>query len=174
MPKIICVAGQKRSGKDTFAKVLVAEGKLQGKTVEVMSFAEPMKTIIAITLGITLQELEDLKNGPKNPHRGYLQRFGTEGMKPYFGKQVWYNLLLQRIAESSADVVVVPDFRFPEEVIPGALHTKVVRPSLVIDEADQHISERALDDFEFDVVILNDGRLVDLVPHARRILKIIR
>ena len=172
MPKIVLIAGQKRSGKDTFAKILVDEAKLQGKTAEVMSFAEPMKDILAITLGITVKELEDLKNDASNPHRGYLQRLGTEGMKPYFGNDVWLQLTLKRIRNSNADIVIIPDFRFLEEEIGGATTVKITRPSLQVDAADLHISERALDDFYFDVQVLNDGNIANLIPHARRIVKL--
>lgn len=169
--KVLLIAGQKRSGKDTLANLVKDEVQRLGKTVEVMSFAYPMKNILAITLGITMEELDDLKNDVNNPHRGYLQRLGTEGMKPWFGKSVWTNLAMEVARKSEADVVIFADFRFPEEgaQFPFKFDTttlKVFRDSLKSDEADQHISERALDDYHFDMEVMNDGDLLDLRASA--------
>jgi len=170
MPKVILVAGRKRSGKDAFAKILQDEATLQGKTSEVMSFADPMKDIMRITLGITAEELDALKNNTDRPHRGYLQRFGNDAMKPYFGDKVWFNMLCKKIDNSTADIVIVPDFRFAEERVPGAMAINMYRPSLGAN-TDTHSSENGLVGFEFDVTVRNDGTLANLIPQARRIVQ---
>jgi len=176
MKEIYLVAGKKRSGKDAFATILKKQFESNHKSVEIMSFAAPMKDIIAITLGISLQELDDLKNNPAEPHRGYLQRFGTEGMKKYFGEDVWGRLMVSHINRSMADVIIIPDFRFPEEFRvltdswAGPIMTiKINRPSLQ-DDGDSHPSEHALDNFEFYKVINNNSDLAHLEDMATEML----
>jgi len=169
--KVLLIAGQKRSGKDTLATLVSEEMQRLGKTVEIMSFAYPMKKILAVTLGITDEELDALKNDPANPHRGYLQRLGTEGAKPWFGDDVWSQLALKATRNSDADVIIFADFRFPEEGrgFPYEFETstlKVYRPSLKTDNNDNHISERALDDYEFDYEVNNSSDLQELKASA--------
>lgn len=172
--KVLLIAGQKRSGKDTLAQLIADELNRLGKKTSVKSFAYPMKEIMAVTLGVTQQELEDLKNDSDNPHRGYLQRFGTEGMKPWFGKRVWTDLAMQSVNDSSSEIIIFADFRFPEEGIyfPTYHNTttlKVHRPGLTSDSADMHISERALENYLFDRDVVNDGDLTDLRASALEI-----
>ena len=169
--KVLLIAGQKRSGKDTLAHLISDELNRLGTKTVVMSFASPMKTILAVTLGISLEELEDLKNEPSNPHRGYLQRLGTEGIKPWFGEDVWVRLAKEAVANSDAEVIIFADFRFPEEGsrLPLSFPTKtlkVTRPGLKADTADQHVSERALENWAFEYTVVNDGDVTDLKASA--------
>lgn len=171
MKKVLLIAGQKRSGKDTLARFVKEELEHLGKSARVISFAQPMKEIIAVTLGISMEELDDLKNNSDNPHRGYLQRFGTEAMKPWFGKNVWADLAIKKIQEAEEEIIIISDFRFPEEgeKFPTLFDTttvKVIRKGLPTDLSDLHISERALEDFKFSGEIYNDGDLIDLKASA--------
>lgn len=63
------------------------------------------------------------------------------------------------------DLLAFTDVRFPAEAElirrKGGVLIRVARPSLPIDE-DAHISETALDDYEEDYTIVNDGTLRDL------------
>lgn len=169
MPKVLLIAGKKRAGKDAFANAIMAEAKLRYKSVQIIAFADPLKDIMSITLGISLQELDNLKNDPSNPHRAYLQRFGTEAMKKYFGDMVWVHMLNMKIERSLADIIIVPDFRFAPEAIAGATTINVVRESLG-NALDSHSSENGLIDFDFDKVIYNNGSLEDLAIHAKKLL----
>ena len=162
--RVIMIGHRKRSGKDTVAALLADMGN-----VEIMRFADPMKRIVSTSLGCTLGELEQWKNdggcvtlpdGAWVDARVLLQRFGTEAMKPEFGDSVWVGLLNARANASKADFVVVPDFRFPCELLPGAVTVYVDRPDL--PDPDDHISERALEGYAYDYVVLNDGTLEDL------------
>jgi len=167
MKKVYLIAGRKRSGKDTFGAILKEVFVNQGKSVELMSFAGPMKQILATTLDITLEKLNVLKDIPSNPHRGYLQRLGTEATKPLFGDDVWVALAEKAVKLSTADVVIFTDFRFPEEKLVNATTIKVVRGNLVDDDADLHISEQALNDFKFDITAHNNGTIADLTAIAK-------
>lgn len=169
MPNIIQLAGRKRSGKDWTATAIRQQLESHGYSVEVMSFAEPLKDIASIILDMPLSDLEFAKNTnayllestnsqPEylTTFRSLLQKLGTEAMKKYFGKSVWYDLLINRIEQSSADYILVPDYRSPEETIPGALTVRIYSTS--VDLTDNHISETALDDFVFDHVLDNSNK----------------
>ena len=169
MPNIIQLSGRKRSGKDWTATAIKQQLELHGYSVEVMSFAEPLKDIASIILDMPLSDLESAKNNNDSIYqtgsyyneylttfRSMLQKLGTEAMKKYFGDFVWYDLLINRIEQSSADYILVPDYRFPEETIPGALTVRIYSTS--VDLTDNHISETALDDFVFDHVLDNSNK----------------
>ena len=55
MGKIIGLAGRKESGKTELAKICEENG------YEVLSFATPLKTLVANLLGITIKEVNKLK-----------------------------------------------------------------------------------------------------------------
>lgn len=163
--QLILVNGKKRSGKDFFAQILKTELSKLGKNAEVMSFAEPLKCIIADTFDITNKQLDDFKNDAEQvgiirtkmsgtdyevltDFRLILQRFGTEAMKKYFGEDVWVKLLADRAYKSKADFIIVPDFRFFTEDIGGAITVKIKNANF--DNAgDLHRSETELDNFKF-------------------------
>lgn len=180
--KIILVNGKKRSGKDFFAQTLKTELEKLGKSIEVMSFAGPLKDIIAQTFDITNKQLDDYKNLEQEvgiitkkmsgtdceiltDFRSILQKFGTEAMKNYFGEDVWAELLLKRAQQSNVDFIVVPDFRFFSEELPGAITVKI-KNSDFDNSKDMHRSETELDSFEFMYTIDNTG-YKDIVPSVK-------
>ena len=66
MKTVILLNGKARSGKDTIARIMkryleVDRPKGELKT-RIFSFASPLKTVVAETLGITLNDLETFKN----------------------------------------------------------------------------------------------------------------
>ena len=169
MSNIIQLSGRKRSGKDWTASAIKQQLESHGYSVEVMSFAEPLKDIASIILDMPLSDLEFAKNTDAyllestnsqpeylTTFRLLLQKLGTEAMKKHFGESVWYDLLINRIEQSSADYILVPDYRFPEETIPRALTVRIYSTS--VDLTDNHISETALDDFVFDHVLDNSNK----------------
>lgn len=178
--KVILIKGKKRAGKDTTAKILKEFLADLTLTVEIMSFADPMKQIIATTFGITKEQLESYKNDEDllyvedsfeyfdiTDFRQILQRFGTEAMKPIFGDDVWVELTKKKIKESKADIVIIPDWRFPIEYY-GLLGEGLKIQSIEVRNNraeianDTHSSENALDDFKCDFIVENHGTLEDL------------
>ena len=172
MSKVLLISGRKRSGKDWTASTIKSELNDLGYSVDIIAFAQPMKDIIATTLGLTLDELEQFKNDTKQfscivgnnddgtmesatDFRQILQHFGNEAMKKYFGQHVWRDLAIGHIAKSTADYVIVSDFRMPEEVIPGATTVRIHSTS--VDTTDKHRSETALNKWEFDYVLDNSN-----------------
>lgn len=163
---IIQISGLKRSGKDWTAKAIKEIIESNGGTVEILSFAEPMKQIISTMLSIEPELLEELKNNKLNIYysrnnemefmtdaRSMIMHFGNEGMKSVFGDDVWVNLMKKRIKESTAEVIIISDFRFNVEHFTEALTVKIVNNSLVNDTT--HASENELENFKFDVVLDN-------------------
>lgn len=162
MAHIIQLSGKKRHGKDTVARLL--KDKLPYATI--LSFAEPLKQILAETLGITLEELDIRKNND-NEYRVMLQRLGTEAMKPIFGDTVWYDLLLKKIEDLPANYfVIIPDWRFIEEIFPGSFKVRIVRPSVPLG-IDEHTSETILDTYEsFDYILENPEGVSELLSEV--------
>lgn len=175
MSKIILINGKKRAGKDYIANLIKEELNSKGFSVEIMSFADPMKDIISKSFDISLEDLEDYKNEktkiavkiPKldgylcdviSDFRTLLQRFGTEAMKPIFGDSVWADLLYKKAQNSETDYVIVPDFRFIVEDIPNYCTIHIKNDD--VDHNDSHASENELNDYSFDVVLNNTGYII--------------
>ncbi len=102
--------------------------------------------------------------------RELLQRCGTEAGRKVLGADVWVNAVFADWDGSTP--VVVTDVRFPNEaeaiVKRGGIVLRVERPGVgprTDDWGNVHPSETALDDWDFDRVIANDGSLDDL--HGR-------
>ena len=174
---IILISGFKRSGKDFIGQYL--NEKIQSSSI--ISFAEPMKKIISETFGISLLELEEFKNDiegygievkayPNNQNqvvikytnfREILQRFGTEGMKPIFGDNIWANLTKEK-ALRMGGTVIIPDFRFgieSEAFDPTVFNVITIRvQDDSISMLDTHSSEKDLENFEFDYYINNTDK----------------
>jgi hypothetical protein len=172
--EFILVNGKKRAGKDYFAQSLKKELETLGHTAQVMSFADPIKDMMATTFNITHEQLDEMKNeeavigtqeatfdGYECYHltdmRKVLQNFGTEAMKPWFGEDVWVELLLKNARDSGSDFVIVPDFRFLTENIEGGFTVKICNSDVENNASDNHRSENELNDFEFMYEIDNTG-----------------
>ena len=150
-PLVIQLLGQARSGKDWTASQLKAYFESQGKSVEIMSYAAPMKRIAATLFDITLEQLDNYKNHPleyviditqlsefKVPvdihntnFRRFLQLLGNDAIKPIFGDNVWANLAKANIDKSTADIIIMPDCRFTVELSEvGGTTVRIVNNSL--------------------------------------------
>jgi hypothetical protein len=187
---LILINGLPRAGKDTVADHIVSEF-----SAHKMSFATPLKSIIANTFGISLDELETYKNNtdeygielkvyPDNQpqevikytnFREILQLFGTEGMKPEFGNDVWSDLLYSKVLKSNNDLVVVPDYRFMCEYRPQS-GIDIVR--ILVKDARElptegHASDIELyqNNVEFDYVIHNVGTLNELYDNVNSVIQ---
>lgn len=162
MLKIVMISGYKRSGKDFVSSKLK---ELIDDSV-VMSIAAPLKDIIATSLDISVEQLDDYKNlgntllTPEATYRAVLQRFGTEAMKKWFGDDVWIDLFINNLPKDG--VVIVSDWRFKSEYNAVKLMRDVdVTTVRVIDKnlfGDGHISEHDLDGFDFDYTLDNTAK----------------
>lgn len=123
--------------------------------------------------------------------RTLLQRLGTEALRDGLHQNVWVNALFAEYLPmdleqrcSMGDVIdysrcrfpnwIITDVRFPNEAKAirdrGGIIIRIDRPELKTI-ARQHPSETALDHYEFDHVICNDGDLMDLIDKTKDFLK---
>lgn len=162
LPSIIGICGPARAGKDTIASVLVDKFGYQKD-----SFAAPLRTFVANILGITLEQLEVVKDFPSDALGGHTPRFamqtlGTEWGRKMLAEDLWINFLIRR---STGLRMVVPDIRFQNEaeaiVKAGGAIIKVIRPGVEIVEST-HVSERGIPDKFVDHFVLNDKAEQDL------------
>ena len=145
-PLVIQLLGFARAGKDWTASQLKAYFESQGKSVEIMSYAAPMKRIAATLFGISLEQLDVAKNNPatypiycgeygrdylETDFRQFLQRLGNDAIKPEFGDDVWAKLAKANIDKSTADIIIIPDCRFTVELNEvGGTTVRIVNNSL--------------------------------------------
>ena len=186
-PLIIQLLGQARSGKDWSASQFKAYFESQGKSVEIMSYAAPMKRIAATLFGISLEQLDVAKNNPaiypiycgehgrdylETDFRQFLQRLGNDAIKPIFGEDVWAKLAKANIDKSTADIIIIPDCRFTVELNEvGGTTVRIVNNSL--PPPMNHPSELELLDYEADYSLDNTDHSLtseDIETLAQRIL----
>ena len=192
---IIQVLGQARSGKDWTSYKLQEAFKARGVSAEVMSYAAPMKRIATKLFGISLEQLDDFKNRSdkvsievydnenildktspsfqlETNFRTFLQRLGNDAIKPEFGDDVWAQLALKNIKESTSNVIIMSDCRFNVELEAiGGITVRVNNHSLPAPmnhpselELREHAAMYSLDNTNYR---LTDDEIADL---AKRII----
>ena len=162
---IIEIGCYKRQGKDTFANMIKNEFEHKGYEVELHSFANAIKVIVADLLNISLDALDYLKNTNEiipvfNQNitiRELLIQFGNGKMKEIFGKSVWKDIVAKNLKADKVNIIT--DFRFEEELIPEAITIQVVKDNKNCD---------FLKDFKFDFVIENNEGLEELKNKAKQ------
>jgi len=153
---VIQIVGKMRVGKSTIASMLT--DKISNSTE--LAFASPLKDILSGTLGITLEELEVLKNNPKNPHRGYLERLSDQ-TKEVWGEDIYVDNMKWRVANlPKHKVVIISDTRYQNEVLKGSYVIHVKREG--VKATSTHRSETGTQDILSDLVVHNDGSLDSL------------
>ena len=173
---IIALSGYARSGKNEAANVLVTRGWRQVAFADKLrDFLYALNPLVPGHYGagnLRLRTLVDRVGWDyaKTTYpevRALLQRTGTEAGRTVLGQDVWVNALLDQHADAPA--LVVTDCRFPNEADAirkrGGILIRVNRPGVgpAKDKYGRaHISETALDDYDFDHVLMNDGSVVDL------------
>lgn len=175
---LIGLIGKKRSGKDTFAAALTEDLRYTR-----VAFADPLREA-----ALALDPLVGRVALPGNPSpiadvrlsalisaigwesakdyvpevRRILQRLGTESIRA-LDEDFWIRVGSTRIDGASGPVVVT-DVRYPNEADAirsrGGFLVRITRPGDPVGE--EHISERALDDYRVDYQVPNDGTVEDL------------
>lgn len=193
---LIGVMGRKRAGKDSVAQALMANGGYHR-----FAFADPLKEMAynvdpyvfvgadpsivdGERLWIRLSDLiekvgwEEAKDNADV--RRFLQRLGKEGVRDVLGEDTWVDKTLNDYVIPALNVgtsIVVPDVRFLNEVQAirrlGGDIWRVDRPDLPPDK-DMHASEQAWRRVKPDVVITNDGTMLDLYNQVKRARNLIR
>lgn len=177
---IFGLSGYAQSGKDTVAGMMGELG------YEQIAFADVLReALIVLNPRVQYKEgaeyhdladawvwygYEKLKaNSPQL--RGLLQRLGTDVGRDMLGQDVWVDATFRRMDPSKS--YVIADVRFPNEARAieraGGHLVRVQRPGC--GPINDHISEVALDDYPFTLILENSGSLDDLQHLVYRFFK---
>ncbi len=169
MIDVIGLSGYARTGKDTAAKYLRELGFKRVAFADTLrSAAYALNPIVNvdpfdIERYFYLQDIIDEYgwDGYKNTEfageiRRILQRLGTEVGRNLIGEDVWVAATFENLP---SDKYVVTDVRFPNEADYireryDGLIIRIERPG--VGPINDHPSETALDDYDFDFVVHND------------------
>jgi hypothetical protein len=184
---IIGISGYAGSGKDTAAAII----KRIDNTWEVRKFAHKLKVVAEILTGIPCEDLnrQDVKEsnlpdmwdvwGYKGRNDGdavfpvytgepyrrsmtareFLQKLGTDAIRNGLHEDAWVNALMSEY--NSQCKWIITDVRFPNEYDAicraGGVMVRINRGSPV----NNHPSETALDRYEYQYVIDNNGSMAE-------------
>lgn len=163
----------------------------------IKKFAGKLKQICSVLLGKEISRFEDreFKDSKVGPEWGYgrdgmhnmtvrefMQRLGTDACRDVFHPNIWVNALFSDYIPYSArgsdyeeveSKWIVTDCRFINEAQEikkrGGHIIRVNRGAL--NEKQRHISETALDSWDFDYVINNDSDYYSLYEEVTKMLK---
>lgn len=161
--KVILISAKAQHGKDTSALILKEIYEAKNKRVLITHYADLLKYICRTFFNW---------NGEKDDYgRTLLQQVGTNTVcakQPDF----WVDFIISilNLFKDSWDVVIIPDCRFVNEIEKMRTNfdttlIRIVRPDFdngLSEIQKQHLSETALDNFEFDHIVYNTGSLEDL------------
>lgn len=156
--KVITISAKAQHGKDYTANVLKEKLEDMGYSTLVCHYADLLKYIC--------RQFFDW-NGEKDEYgRSLLQHVGTEGVRSQ-KPDYWVDFIIDIINffPNEWDYVIIPDTRFPNEIEKmkenfSSIAVRVTRPNFensLTEEQRQHLSEVALDGYNFDYEINNDG-----------------
>ncbi|MCD2462429.1 hypothetical protein MBT42_02500 [Streptomyces sp. MBT42] len=173
---IIGLSGYARSGKNEAAEALVQYGWRQAAFADKLrEFLYALDPLIPGHYGAGNLRLRKLVDSTGWDYakvtypevRALLQRAGTEAGRKVLGANVWVDALFRELADAPA--LVITDVRFPDEARAvadrGGVMIRVERPGVgpAKDKVGRvHESETALDGWDFDHVLVNDGSVRDL------------
>ena len=174
---VIVLSGKKKRGKDTFAEFLADEMFVRCREVASIALATPLKKAAMEMFRLTQDQVENqqakeiVDERCGMTPREILQKLGTEVGRT-FDQDIWVKAGIMRIKDTllsgQADLVVVPDCRFPNEIerlrdafADRCLAVRIER-KLPPTPFDGHPSEISLDQYDhWDDVIDNNGTLDD-------------
>lgn len=162
--KIILISGKARSGKDTTAELFKEALTGTGNRVLITHYADLLKYICKTFFSW---------NGVKDAEgRQLLQYVGTDVIRQD-NPNLWVDFVLKmlRYSKDLWDYVIVPDCRFPNEIsvmtdsefdVVTIRVSRDEREKTLTSEQRSHPSETALDKYDFDANIYNNGTLDEL------------
>ena len=155
--RLIGIAGQARSGKDTAARYLL--NKLGGDWYSA-SFADPMKEMlntIGVDTGDSFKDLPVNQYGVSTRHM--LQTLGTEWGRNLIDEDFWIDVFANM---NAYQCVIVPDVRFENEAELVRKHGFLIHMEGRGGIEGSHISERKIEFDEKDIYVDNRGSLSEL------------
>lgn len=178
-PIVFLVAGRARSGKGTISKIIFEYYIKKNQQVISSPYTKYLKKYI--------EEITGNKITEDNKPRELLQKISGELIKSKLNKP---NFFIDRQLEDLeiysyfADVIIIPDVRFKEEIdivkekYKNVVSIGVIRPNYQSDltyEQQQDITEIALDNYnEYDYTIINNNTIEELSNTVLKILESIK
>lgn len=175
---VIGFSGYARSGKDTAAEALMGLGFVR------ISFADTLRDFLyefnpTVWSGMDYDSLRNIIDfygwdGYKETKWGYdirrqLQVLGTECGRKIISDNIWVDALFNNLPYSNGKYVIA-DVRFPNEAdgirARGGRIYRIERAG--IGPTNNHVSETALDEYEYDGFIHNDGTIAQFKNSVRR------
>ena len=172
-PKIICISGKARSGKDTIAGILRSFFEKDQQKALIVHYADLLKFIASNYAGWDTVKDEY--------GRTLLQYLGTDIVRKE-NEDFWVNFVAQAINFTSSvvkyDYIIIPDCRFPNEIDYWLDNDYEVywlevfreQESNLTENQKNHASEIGLNTYNriSPYTILNNGPLEDLEACIRR------
>jgi len=166
---IIGVAGYAQVGKDTLGEALVESGE-----AERLAFADALKAVLydlnplVDVMGTATEELRAIVDDQgwewaktHTDARELLQRLGVAA-RDHIDPDVWLNAVMRQVQPGGS--YIITDVRYPNEAAAikkaGGQLWRIWRPG--VGPANTHGSETALDHWEYDQIIHNEGTIDDL------------
>lgn len=156
------------TGSATSGKSIVSRHLAHRHGFQVSRFAEPVKRMLAVGLGLTAEQLDGRDKHEPIPEFGGLtsrhlmQTLGTEWGRRMVHSDLWVDLWRRSVAGMTGPMVV-DDLRFPNEAQAirelGGTIWRVVRPRVPIMD---HPSERCMAEIAVDRTILNTSTIAAL------------
>lgn len=163
--KVILISGKAGHGKDTLAGYMKDYLESRKFKVLIVHYGDLLKYICKSLFGW---------DGQKDDYgRTLLQRVGTDVIRKkepdywvrFVSDMLWF-------FPDEWDYVLIPDVRFPNEIEGLAgfdpYHIRIDRPgfNMLTEEQQHHISETALDEYPYDLLVRNTGTLMGLKTMA--------
>lgn len=162
--KVILISGKAQNGKDTVATIL--KDKLSSKKYRILitHYADLLKYIC--------QNYFDWDGVKDENGRRILQYVGTDIIRKE-NPNFWVDFVssMLKYFQDNWDYVIIPDCRFPNEISTmieqgfDTVYLRVVRENFdspLSEEQQKHPSETALDNYEPDFYIKNNGTIKDM------------
>ena len=173
IPRILCISGKARHGKDTTARYLKHALERDGKRVLVTHYGDLLKFMTKEYLNW---------NGKKDEEgRKLLQHVGTELVREKY-PDFWVKYMAEVITlfREEFDYVIIADTRFVNELtyysrehyVYPVKHIRVYRPNFdngLTPEQKNHVSETQLDNAHWDYFVQNWSDLNALRKQVNRL-----
>lgn len=174
--RVITISAAAQHGKDTIAKALKEIFDNHGVPCKILHYATYLKALLVEMYGWTGQK--------DTEGRSLLQYVGTEIFRKNY-ESTWTDMMISTIRGlgDTVKVLLIPDVRFPNEIIAlrdsmyvdGVFSIKVERDGFdngLTEEQKNHPSETALNNWRFDLIVKNDKDLQSFLDKAEEIVRL--
>lgn len=177
---LISLNGYACTGKDTVASIVQS----MVPEFENKKFADKLKQIASIMTGLPAIHFEDrdlkesqLSEGWGMTAREFLQKLGTDAIRTHLHNNAWVNALMSdyrapKLSEYNPSKWIITDVRFPNEAQAikerGGVVVRINRPGF--GPVNGHQSETAMDGWDFDYILDNDGDMYRLKQKVENFL----